>query len=231
MPVGAARRNGVTAAPRPLAAVIFDLDGVLVDTARLHYAAWKRLADKLALPFDERANEELKGVERLGSLEILLGSRGPDMTTTEKHRLADLKNGWYVESLCSVGAGDILPGALEALEQVRAAGLKSALASASRNGPEVLMRLGIAELFDHVVDPSSLARGKPFPDIFLAAARSIKALPARCLGVEDAAAGVAALKAAGMAVVGIGDPSVLHQADWVLADMTQFRLNTYRSAP
>ncbi len=219
----------VSAAPRPLTGVLFDLDGVIVDTAKLHYTAWSRLAQSLSVHFDEVLNQSLKGVDRLGSLELLLGPHSRRFTLAEKQKMADLKNHWYVESLCDLGTDDILPGALDALEQVRQAGLKTALVSASRNATTVLDRLGVAERFDAVVDPSGVARGKPAPDIFIAAAQELEAAPDRCLGIEDAAAGVAGLKVAGMAVIGVGDPLVLHEADWVLPDLTHFRLSAYRS--
>jgi beta-phosphoglucomutase len=219
----------VSAAPRPLAAVLFDLDGVIVDTAKLHYAAWSRLAQSLSLHFDEERNQALKGIDRLGSLDLLLGPRAEHIAVEEKQRLADLKNHWYVHSLCAIGTDDILPGALQALEQVRRAGLKMALVSASRNATAVLDQLGLTEYFDAVVDPSGISRGKPAPDIFLAAAQALEVEPNACLGIEDAAAGVAGLKAARMTVIGVGDPLVLHQADWVLPDLTHFRLSDYRS--
>lgn len=220
----------MSASPRPLAGVLFDLDGVIVDTAALHYAAWKRLADSLSLHFDEGLNQALKGIDRLGSLDLLLGPQAQRVNVAEKQRLADMKNRWYVESLASIGVRDLLPGAHEALDQVRRAGIKIALASASRNATTVLDRLGIADHFDAIVDPSGLAKGKPAPDIFLAAAQGLEADPQSCLGIEDAAAGVAGLKAAGMAAIGVGDPLVLHEADWVLPDLTYFRLSAYRSA-
>jgi beta-phosphoglucomutase len=220
----------VSAVPRPLGGVLFDLDGVIVDTASLHFAAWQRLADSLSLQFDERLNRALKGVDRLGSLERLLGSQAHRYTADEKLRMADLKNSWYVESLESIAAGDLLPGADEALDQVRRSGLKLALVSASRNAMTVLVRLGIVERFDAIVDSSSISNGKPAPDIFLAAARQVGVAPGQCLGIEDAAAGVAGLKAAGMAAIGVGDPVELHEADWVLPDLTRFHLSDYRGA-
>ncbi len=219
----------MSASPRPLVAVVFDLDGVIVDTAKLHYAAWKRLADSLSLHFDERLNEALKGIDRLRSLDLLLGLEASSVTAAEKQRLAELKNSWYVQSLHSIGAADLLPGAHAALDQVRTAGVRIGLASASRNAPAVLDCLGIADQFDAIVDPSVIPRGKPAPDMFLAAARALEAKPEGCLGIEDAAAGVVGLKAAGMAVIGVGDPMVLQEADWVIPDLTHFHLSDYRS--
>ena len=129
----------------------------------------------------------------------------------------------------TIGASDLLPGALDALDQVRRAGLGVALASASRNAVLVLERLGIRESFDVIVDPSGIPRGKPAPDLFLSAAQDLGTKPAACLGIEDAAAGIVGLKAAGMAAIGVGDPNLLHEADWVLPNLIRFNLATYRS--
>lgn len=216
--------------PRPLTAVLFDLDGVIVDTARLHFAAWKRLAENLSLAFDEERNHALKGVDRMASLELLIGAAAGNYSDADKQRLAERKNAWYVQSLETLGAADLLPGAESALAQVRGAGLAVALASASRNAAAIVDRLGIADRFDAIVDPSRVARGKPAPDLFLAAAQHLGVRPETCLGVEDAAAGIAALRAAGMASIGVGRREQLNDADWVVADLTQFHLTHYRSA-
>lgn len=211
--------------PRPLNAIAFDLDGVLTDTARAHYRAWKRLADTLGIPFDEAANERLKGVDRMGSLALILGDR-PGYDNAERLRLAARKNDWYLDEIAGFGPADLFPGARDALQQCRAAGLKLALASASRNAPLLLERLGIAALFDTVVDPASVAEGKPAPDIFLAATAAVGAKPAATLGVEDSIAGLEAIRAAGMASVGVGDAAVL-QADRVIATIAEFNLGDY----
>ena len=221
----------MSARPRRLSAVLFDLDGVIVDTASLHFTAWKRLAEYLSLEFDERRNQALKGVDRMGSLELLLGPNSGDYSESDKKRLAETKNRWYVESLETLTAKDLLPGAEDAIAQVREAGLGIALASASRNAPAVLARLSIADRFDTIVDPAGIARSKPAPDLFLAAAQHLGVPPESCLGVEDAAAGIASLKAAGMASIGVGPSDELHDADWVLPDLTQFHLSHYRSTP
>jgi len=215
----------------PLRAVLFDLAGVIVDTARRHYAAWKRLAESLSLEFDERRNEAMKGVDRLGSLDLLLGPKAGSISAEEKKQWAELKNRWYVESLDSINASDVLPGAYDALQQVRAAKLKVVLTSASRNATKVLSRLGLVDLFDEIVDAACVPRGKPAPDMFLAAARKAATEPGCCLGIEDAAAGIAGLKAASMLALGVGDPWVLREADWVIPDLTQFRLSQYWSVP
>lgn len=223
------RRARAVTLPRPLDAVAFDLDGVLTDTARAHYRAWRRLADTLGLPFDEAANEALKGVDRMASLALILGDR-PGYDAARRAALAATKNDWYLAEVAGFGPGDLLPGARDALDRCRAAGLKLALASASRNAPRLLDALGIAGLFDAVVDPAGLAAGKPAPDIFLAAAAAVGAAPARTLGVEDSVAGIAAILAAGMPALGIGDAAVLAGADRVIGAIGDFALADYRAA-
>lgn len=208
-------------------AVIFDLDGVITDTAHYHYLAWKRLADSVDAPFDEAFNEQLKGVDRMGSLELILARAPRTYTLEEKRALADAKNGHYQELIATMTPGDLLPGALRALEEVRAAGLKIGLASVSRNAFTVLDRLGIRDRFDDVVDAATVVNGKPDPEIFLTAAAHLGVEPRDCLGVEDAAAGVASIKDAGMFAVGVGSPDVLHRADRVIPSMAAFRLTDY----
>jgi beta-phosphoglucomutase len=208
-------------------AVVFDLDGVITDTAHYHYLAWKRLADGEGVPFDAAFNEELKGVDRMGSLALILGRGTRTYTTAEQLALADAKNRHYQELIATMTPDDLLPGALEALAAVRAAGLKTALASVSRNAFTVLARLGIRDRFDVVVDAARIANSKPHPEIFLTAARMLEVEPAACLGVEDAVAGVASIKDAGMVAVGVGRPEVLTRADFVIASLAQFRLEEY----
>jgi beta-phosphoglucomutase len=208
-------------------AVIFDLDGVITDTARFHYQAWKRLADAVGAPFDEDFNEQLKGVDRMGSLELILARAPRTFTDADKRVLADAKNRDYQELVATMTPDDLLPGALRALEEVRAAGLKIGLASVSKNAFTVLDRLGIRDRFDDVVDAAAIANSKPHPEIFLTAASHLGVAPHDCLGVEDAAAGVASIKDAGMVAVGVGDPRVLARADAVIPSMREFRLADY----
>ncbi|WP_284618917.1 beta-phosphoglucomutase [Aquabacterium humicola] len=213
--------------PVPPRAVIFDLDGVITDTAQYHFHAWQRLAVSLGLPFDEAFNETLKGIDRMGSLERILARGTRVYTPQQKLALARQKNEHYIALISTMDASQLLPGALDALCAVRGAGLRIGLASASRNAALVLTRLGITRCFDHVVEVEDIERPKPDPEIFLTAAQRLGVRPVQCIGVEDAAAGVAAIKAAGMWAVGIGDAAVLAQADEVIPGLHRFDIARY----
>ena len=215
--------------PRHLQAVLFDLDGVLTDTAHAHFLAWKRLADSLGIAFDESANEELKGVDRMGSLDRILARGARTYDATERERLAACKNRWYRKAIADFSPANLYPGARAALDVVRAAGLRTALVSASRNAPALIAAMGIADLFHAVIDPAGVAHGKPAPDLFLTASHVLGVDPAACLGVEDAPAGVAAIHAAGMVALGIGTPDALPQADAIIAGLADFRLGDYHA--
>jgi beta-phosphoglucomutase len=207
-------------------AVIFDLDGVITDTAHYHYLAWKQLAESEGVAFDHAFNEQLKGIDRMGSLDLILAASGRDYPSGKKQALADLKNRHYQQLIATMSASDLLPGALTALEAVRDAGLRIGLASVSRNAFEVLDRLGIRDRFDYVVDAATITNSKPHPEIFLKAALHLDVAPVDCLGVEDAVAGVAAIKSAGMMALGIGKPDVLARADLVIPGLDHFKLHT-----
>jgi beta-phosphoglucomutase len=217
----------MTRAANKYKAVIFDLDGVITDTAHYHYLAWKRTADSVGAPFDEAFNEQLKGVDRMGSLRLILARAPRSYSEEEQLALADAKNRHYQELIATMTPEDLLPGALRALEEVRAAGLRIGLASVSKNAFTVLDRLGIRDRFDDVVDAATIRNSKPHPEIFLTAAEHLGVAPEDCLGVEDAAAGVAAIKDAGMFAVGVGSPEVLYRADRVIPSMQAFRLADY----
>jgi beta-phosphoglucomutase len=209
--------------PDPCRAVIFDLDGVLTDTAHLHFLAWRALADSLGLPFDEAFNEQLKGVDRMGSLALILAQDSSrSWRESEKLTLAARKNAHYQRLLGGLGPSDLLPGAAEALLACRAAGLRIALASVSHNAPTVLQRLGITGSFDHIVDARTVRRSKPDPEIFLTAAAALGVPPAECIGVEDAQAGIDAIKAAGMYAVGVTQAGALRGADEMLKSLDEY---------
>ncbi|MDE6482379.1 MAG: beta-phosphoglucomutase [Rikenellaceae bacterium] len=201
-----------------MTACLFDLDGVIVDTARFHYKAWRRLASRLGFDFTEDDNERLKGVSRMRSLDILLdvGGMSERFTDSEKQELADLKNGWYLEYVAAMTSADVLPGAVGLLTDLRRHGIATALASSSRNAGVILQRTGIATLFDAVVDGNDITRAKPDPQVFLLAASRLDAEPGGCVVFEDAGAGIEAASAAGMRSVGIGAADRLPGADVVL---------------
>lgn len=205
-------------------ACIFDLDGVIVDTAVYHYKAWKRLANELGFDFTEHQNEQLKGVSRTRSLELILGWGGVTKTEDEKEELATRKNNWYVGMINQMTPAEILPGAKEFLETCRNAGIKTALGSASKNSMTILNKVGIAGLFDAIVDGNHVTTPKPDPEVFLKGAEALGVPPAQCVVFEDAIAGVQAAKNGGMNAVGIGSPDVLTQADLVVGGLNEMSL-------
>lgn len=197
-------------------AVIFDLDGVITDTAEYHYLAWKQLGEELDIPFDRDFNETLKGVSRTDSLEriLTLGGKQDAFTDQEKSMLATKKNDHYVTLIQHISEQDILPGIIAFLDEIRDAGLKIGMASASKNALMVVEALGVRHYFDDIVDAATVAQSKPHPEVFLRAAEALDVAPERCIGVEDAAAGITAIHAAGMYAVGVGPETALHEADY-----------------
>ncbi len=198
-------------------ACIFDLDGVITDTAHYHFLAWQRLAHSLGLPFEEEDNHQLKGVGRMESLEFILAKSDRAFSHAEKVRLAHEKNEDYKKLIEEISPADLLPGIPEAFDWLKKRSIRIGLASASRNAPVVIKGLGIADRFDYVADAGAIPNGKPAPDIFLDVAGAFGLDGQECLGVEDAAAGVTAIKAAGMTAIGIGDSAILAHADLVLS--------------
>jgi beta-phosphoglucomutase len=171
-------------------ACIFDLDGVIVDTAKHHFIAWKKLADELNISFTQDDNEKLKGVSRMDSLDILLKLGNRSLSTEEKYKLADRKNKWFVEFTTGISPSEIFPGVKELLTELKKRGIRIGLASSSKNAPLVLQLLGITSLFDVVIDASMVKDAKPDPELFLLAAKKLEVAPAECLVFEDAEAGV-----------------------------------------
>ncbi|MCL2199228.1 MAG: beta-phosphoglucomutase [Defluviitaleaceae bacterium] len=194
-------------------AVIFDLDGVIVDTAKYHYLAWRELAADLGFEFLEEHNERLKGVSRMASLEILLEVGGLSLPLEEKERLAAKKNNKYMEYIDALTKDDLLPGARELVEKLRARGIKTAIGSASKNAITILDKLGVSSLFDAIIDGNKAELAKPDPQVFLLAAQEVGVSPVRCIVFEDALAGIEAARAAGMSVVAVGTHENLHGAD------------------
>ena len=183
---------------------LFDLDGVLVDTAQYNFLAWQRMAAELGIHFGEAENEQLKGVSRAESLNRILAWGGKSLSDAEKQHWMTLKNDWYLELVRGMPADDYLPGAHEFLRASRAAGIKVALGSASKNAPLILERLGWIPLFDALIDGNVVTASKPDPEVFLEGARRLGLKPEECVVFEDSEAGVEAARRGGMKVVGIG---------------------------
>lgn len=201
---------------------IFDLDGVIVDTAKYHYMAWKRLADELGFTFSEKDNERLKGVSRMASLEILLEIGNLSFDSETKLYLAEKKNRWYVEYITAMKENEILPGVKEFIKSVKSAGFKTALGSASKNTFTILDRLKLMDYFDSIIDGNKVSKAKPDPEVFLLAAKELGIEPENCVVFEDAKAGIEAAKRAGMYCVGIGTKVNLPEADLVISGFEEF---------
>ncbi|MGB8983613.1 MAG: beta-phosphoglucomutase, partial [Anaerolineales bacterium] len=192
--------------------------------AKYHYLAWKRLAKEHGFDFTELDNERLKGVSRMQSLEILLEIGGLTVDEAARAEMAAQKNGWYIDYIRNMDASELLPGATEYLQRVRARGIKTALGSASKNAPLILDRLGIAALFDVIVDGNKVSKVKPDPEVFLRGAAELGIPPASCVVFEDAEAGIEAARRAGMGTVGIGSPEILRKADIVVPGLFELVL-------
>ena len=206
---------------------IFDLDGVITDTAKFHYQAWKALADSLGISIDETFNETLKGISRMDSLDRILahGHRENAFTPAEKEALAQQKNDHYVQLLEHLTTDDVLPDGAPLLQQAQARHIPCAVASASKNAPLILEKLGVRAYFATIVNPDSLSKAKPDPEIFLAAADSIGVLPQNAIGFEDAQSGIDGLKAAGIYAVGLSASQPLIGADMQVSEMTELSVD------
>ncbi|MGJ1437981.1 beta-phosphoglucomutase [Sphingobacterium siyangense] len=200
-------------------AVIFDLDGVLVDTAIYHFQAWHRLAEDLGYSFSIVDNEQLKGVSRIESLELILKWAGVEKSEAEKADLLVLKNQWYLELIEQLSPDHLLSGSLELLKKLQEKGIKIGLGSASKNAMGILEKTGIIPYFDALIDGNVVQLSKPNPEVFLKGAEVLEIAPAHCLVLEDAQAGIDAARAAGMQVIGIGLEEHLRGADLVVADL------------
>lgn len=201
---------------------IFDLDGVIVDTSKYHYLAWKKIADDLGFAFTEAHNEGLKGISRMESLDVLLGVGGITLPQAQKERLASEKNEIYLQYVMKITKDNLLEGVCDCLTQLRRSGCKIALGSASKNAKTVLHLLEIENLFDVVVDGTDTSKTKPDPEVFVLAAQRAGVLPADCVVFEDSVAGIEAALAGGMGVVGIGDAANLPQAKLVVSSLGEY---------
>jgi len=204
-------------------AIIFDLDGVLTDTSEYHYRAWKRLADDEGIPFTREENDaHLRGIGRRESLMYII--RGRNVSEEQIQEMMDRKNRYYNDMIKSMTPNDLVPGGRDLLQEIRDAGIKVAIASASKNCRTVLERLDILNYLDGIADGYSVVNGKPAPDLFVYAAGMVRVPTPACLGVEDADAGIEAIKAAGMQALGIGPKERFHKADKVMATLANAHL-------
>lgn len=208
---------------------IFDLDGVIVDTAKYHFMAWRRLAKELGFIFTLEDNEALKGVSRMASLEILLQKGGIHATDREKEAYAARKNGWYVEFITGMTPEEILPGSVKLLRALRKEGILTAIGSASKNAGTILDGIGLRSMFDVIVDGNKIHRAKPDPEVFLRGAEEMKLPPSSCIVFEDAQAGIEAAIAGGMKCIGVGDPALLGKANLVIPDLRKITINQLRN--
>lgn len=206
-----------------LKALIFDLDGVLTDTAKYHYLAWKKLADELGYYFDEDMNELLKGVSRINSFEIILekNNASDKYTAEEKENLANKKNDYYKEMIELLTPDDILDGIVPFITEARNNGIKCAVASISKNAPRVLELLKISDMFDYIADAALVKKPKPDPEIFLTCAEALGFKPCECIGIEDAQAGIESIHGAGMLSVGINVTVTSIKPDVVLKSTSE----------
>jgi beta-phosphoglucomutase len=202
-------------------AVVFDLDGVITDTAHYHFLAWKQLAEEVGITIDEVFNERLKGISRMDSLELILieGNRQNDFSLSEKVEMATKKNLHYCEFLKELTPEAVLPGILELLAAIKAEGISIGLASVSKNAETVLKALQLEAAFDYCADAAKISKSKPDPEIFLTACKGLGAKPANAIGIEDAQAGIEAINASGMFAVGVG--SYLTDADYKVEATSQ----------
>lgn len=210
-------------------ACIFDLDGVVVDTAKYHYMAWKRLADELGFTFTKQDNEQLKGVSRMQSLDILLKIGGKILSKQEKIIHAERKNKWYREFILKMTPDEVLSGAIELFKELKQNNYKIALGSASKNANTILTQTNIKKWFDVVIDGNKTQQAKPNPEVFLLAARELNIQAQNCIVFEDAMAGVSAAKTANMKCIGIGNKTILKEADHVVNGLFELNLEKLQS--
>jgi beta-phosphoglucomutase len=206
-------------------AFLFDLDGVIVDTAIYHYQAWRQMANGLGFDISEEFNEKLKGVSRMESLDIILAHGGIELSEEEKISLAAKKNENYLNLVNNMSPADILPGVSIFFKEVKKENIKTALGSVSKNARLILERIGMLDDFDAIIDGTKITKGKPDPEVFLKGAQELDVSPSECLVFEDAVAGIEAAKKGGMKAVGIGKKEILTEADIVFVNLTGVNVN------
>jgi beta-phosphoglucomutase len=201
--------------------IIFDLDGVLVHTDKFHYKAWKAVADKLGIYFDEQINNRLRGVSRMESLDIILEKSERAFTPAQKSDIAAEKNKIYKKLLTELTPADVSKDVTETLKKLKACGYKLAIGSSSKNAKFILERIGLKDMFDAISDGNNITHSKPDPEVFIKAAEYLSLAPKACIVVEDAFAGIDSAAAGGFKSVGIGDASSYEKADWRILEFSE----------
>lgn len=209
-------------------AVIFDLDGVITETSIQHFQAWRAMAKMIGVEIDEAFNESLKGVSRGESLKAILQHGGMlgKYSEEEMEKLSFCKNEYYKQLISRFTPDNVFEGVVDLFKELKKRGIKIAIGSASRNAPTLIKAMGLQQYIDYIVNPEDVERGKPAPDIFLKAAEVLGLEPYECIGIEDAIAGIRAIKAAGMYAIGIGNGEVLKEADIVFKSIAEIDINT-----
>jgi beta-phosphoglucomutase len=206
-------------------AFIFDLDGVIVDTAHFHFKAWKKTAEELGFNLTEELNEKLKGVSRIDSLQKILDWANVSISKEQFDKMTFEKNEDYLSYVKQMTKDDVLPGVTEFVKNLKDLGYPIALGSASKNAKHILERVGLIDMFDAIVDGNSVVKAKPNPEVFINAAKLLKLNPEDCVVFEDSEAGIQAANIANMVSIGIGDPSILFEANFCFKDFTEINTN------
>ncbi len=209
-----------------IAACIFDLDGVIVDTAKYHFLAWQKLAQSIKLSFSKTDNEKLKGVSREHSLEIILQINEAKLSDGEKYELLKKKNNWYLDYISQIDDSELLPGVKKLFDELKEQEIGIALGSASKNAVMILRQVGMIHYFDAIIDGTKVSQVKPRPEVFLKGAHALRVLPAHCVVFEDAQSGIEAANRAGMYSIGIGNSDVLGEANLVFNSFEDFNFKT-----
>ncbi len=210
-------------------AFIFDLDGVIVDTAKFHFLAWQKMAQKIGIDFSEKENEQLKGVSRVKSLEKILSWRNKSLSDEEFQRLMDEKNQDYLNHVHQMTKADILPGVMDFLEELKSKNHPIALGSASKNAKTILKCVGLLEVFDTIIDGNEVSKAKPDPEVFLKAAKLLNTDPQDCFVFEDSIAGIKAANTGGMTSIGIGKKDILKEAEFCFKNFKEFDYEFFRT--
>jgi len=204
---------------------IFDLDGVIVDTAKFHYLAWRKLANNLGFDITEDQNEQLKGISRVRSLEIILGWGKVNLSQDEFMEQMALKNDNYLSFISSMTKKDLLPGVSHVIDYLSEKNIPFALGSASKNARIILEKTGLIQKFNAVVDGNDVSIAKPNPEVFLIAASQLNIEPENCIVFEDSVAGIQAANTADMISVGIGDKDILNEANFIFSDFSEIKID------